>query len=82
MPNRKYLNYILLTNEREPEKLRGSMSYRRFQQVELAMKYKMKCLISNQTWELDMLPMGKKALHNKWVYRVNEEHNGSKRYKA
>ena len=42
----------------------------------------MKPLTSNQTWELVELPMGKKTLHNKWVYRVKEEHDGSKRYKA
>ncbi|RVW86258.1 hypothetical protein CK203_043209 [Vitis vinifera] len=26
--------------------------------------------------------IGKKALHNKWVYRIKNEHDGSKRYKA
>ncbi|RVW22925.1 Retrovirus-related Pol polyprotein from transposon TNT 1-94 [Vitis vinifera] len=26
--------------------------------------------------------VGKKALHNKWVYRIKNEHDGSKRYKA
>ena len=49
---------------------------------ELAMKDEMKSLISNNTWELAELPVGKKALHNKWVYRVKEEPNGSKRHKA
>ena len=28
------------------------------------------------------LPIGKKALHNKWVYIIKNEHDGSKRYKA
>ena len=28
------------------------------------------------------LPIGKKVLHNKWVYRIKNEHNGSKHYKA
>lgn len=46
------------------------------------MKDDMKSLISNQTWELDELPMEKKALHNKWVYRVKEDNDGSKRYKT
>ena len=35
-----------------------------------------------QTWELTELPVGKKALHNKWVYKIKNEHDGSKRYKA
>ena len=28
------------------------------------------------------MPVGKKALHNKWVYRIKNEHDGSKRYNA
>jgi hypothetical protein len=28
------------------------------------------------------LPAGKKALHNKWVFRIKGEQDGSKRYKA
>ena len=35
-----------------------------------------------QTWELTELPIGKKVLHNKWVYRIKNEHDGSKCYKA
>ena len=46
-----------------------------------AMKDEMESLMSNQTWELAELPPGKKALHNKWVYRIKEEHDGNKRYK-
>jgi hypothetical protein len=46
------------------------------------MKDEMNSLMTSQTWELTELPQRKKALHNKWVYRVKEEHDGSKRYKA
>ena len=46
------------------------------------MKDEMDSLLRNQTWELIELPVGKKALHNKWVYRIKNEHDGSKRYKA
>ena len=49
---------------------------------ELAMKNEMDSLLGNQTWELTELPIGKKALHNKWVYRIKNEHDGSKHYKA
>ena len=28
------------------------------------------------------MPVGKKALHNKWVYKIKNEHDGSKRYKT
>ena len=46
------------------------------------MKDEMDSLLRNQTWELTELPVGKKALHNKWVYRIKNEHDGSKCYKA
>ena len=46
------------------------------------MKDEMDSLLRNQTWELTKLPVGKKALHNKWVYRIKNEHDGSKCYKA
>ena len=46
------------------------------------MKDEMNSLLGNQTWELTELPVGKKALHNKWVYRIKNEHDGSKCYKA
>ena len=46
------------------------------------MKDEMDSLLGNQTWELTKLPVGKKALHNKWVYRIKNEHDGSKRYKT
>ena len=49
---------------------------------ESAMKDEMDSLMSNHNWELAKLPSGKKALHNKWVYRIKEEHDGNKRYKA
>ena len=46
------------------------------------MKDEMESLMSNQTWQLAELPKGKKAPYNKWVYRIKEEHDGYKRYKA
>ena len=46
------------------------------------MKDEMSSLLKNKTWELTTLPEGKKALQNKWVYRVKTKHDGSKRFKA
>ncbi|RVX19637.1 Retrovirus-related Pol polyprotein from transposon TNT 1-94 [Vitis vinifera] len=38
--------------------------------------------LNERAKELTELPIGKKALHNKWVYRIKNEYDGSKRYKA
>ena len=46
------------------------------------MKDEMDSLLGNQIWELTELLVRKKALHNKWVYRIKNEHDSSNRYKA
>ena len=46
------------------------------------MKNEMYPLIGNGSWELTKLLKGKKALHNKLVYQVKNEHDDSKRYKT
>ncbi|KAG6706623.1 hypothetical protein I3842_07G230600 [Carya illinoinensis] len=76
------LNYILLTDGGEPQSYEETLQDENCSKWELAMKDEMDSLLGNQTWELTELPSGKKALHNKWVYRVITEHDGSKRYKA
>jgi hypothetical protein len=76
------LFYILLTDGGEPETYDEALQDENSTKWELAMKDEMDSLMTNQTWELTELPAGKKALHNKWVYRIKGEHDGSKRYKA
>ncbi|PKA47260.1 Retrovirus-related Pol polyprotein from transposon TNT 1-94 [Apostasia shenzhenica] len=39
-------------------------------------------LMKNRTWELSLLSDGKKALQNKWIYRIKEEADSNKRYKV
>ncbi|RVW13214.1 Retrovirus-related Pol polyprotein from transposon TNT 1-94 [Vitis vinifera] len=76
------LNYLLLTNGGEPECYDEALQDENSSKWELAMKDEMDTLLGNQTWELTELPVRKKALHNKWVYRIKNEHDGSKCYKA
>ena len=45
------------------------------------MKNEMDSLLGNQIWELIELTVGKKVLHNKWVYRIKNE-LWCKRYKV
>ena len=37
------------------------------------MNEEMDSLVRNQTWDLVEFPSGKRALQNKWVYRLKEE---------
>jgi len=47
------------------------------------MKEEMQFLIENQTYDLMELPKGRKALRNKWVFKLKkEENNPNPRYKA
>ena len=48
----------------------------------LAIKDEMDSLLGNHTWELTELLVGKNDLHNKWIYIINNENDGSKCYKA
>ncbi|KAE8684911.1 Actin-depolymerizing factor 1 [Hibiscus syriacus] len=84
-PTQQYspsLHYLLLTDNGEPECYDEAMQVEDSVKWESSMKDEMDSLMSNQTWELAELPPGKKALHNKWIYRIKEEHDGRKRYKA
>ena len=42
----------------------------------------MDSLLKNQTWDLVTLPPNRKPLRNKWVYKLKEEDEGKKRFKA
>ncbi|KAE8676976.1 Vesicle-associated protein 4-1 [Hibiscus syriacus] len=84
-PTQRYsssLHYLLLTDNGEPECYDEAIQVGDSIKWESSMKDEMCSLMSNQTWELAELPSGKRALHNKWIYRIKEEHDGSKRYKA
>ena len=84
-PTAKYtsdMNYILMTDGSKPESYVEAKHMEDSLKWELAMQEEMDSLHKNHTWELTPLPKGKKALHKKWVYRIKQEHDGSKRYKA
>ena len=46
------------------------------------MKDEMDSLLKNKIWDLCKLPIGKRALQNKWVYRLKEKEKVTKRFKA
>ncbi|KAL2237238.1 UNVERIFIED_CONTAM: Retrovirus-related Pol polyprotein from transposon TNT 1-94 [Sesamum indicum] len=76
------LYYLLLSDCGEPECYAEAIKDAYKSKWELAMNDEMNSLKKNNTWELCQLPKGKKALQNRWVYRVKEESDWKKRYKA
>ncbi|GJT89289.1 hypothetical protein Tco_1071006 [Tanacetum coccineum] len=57
----------------EPESYSEALSSKEFVQWKKAINEEMVSLEKNQTWSLVRLPVGKKALQSKWVFRVKEE---------
>ena len=49
---------------------------------EQGMNEEMDSFVRNRTWDLVQFPAKKRALQNKWVYRLKEEDGGKKWYKA
>ena len=69
--------YVLLTDGGEPECYEEVMeSECKYQWVE-AMKDELQSLHENHTFELVKLPKGKRALKNRWVYRLKQEEKSS-----
>ena len=49
---------------------------------EKGMKEEIDSLVNKKTHNLVQLPVRKRALQNKWVYKLKEEDGGKKQYKA
>ena len=70
-----------MTDSGEPECYEKALQVEDKVKWKIAMNDEMESLMKNQTLNLVELPESKCALHNKWVYRLKEENNGTKRYK-
>ena len=78
MPLTKYpaSQYILITDEREPESFLEAKSHTEKECWMQAMKEEMSSLQKNHTNELVPLPRDMRALKNKWVYKLKKDGNG------
>jgi hypothetical protein len=75
--------YVLLTDGGEPECYAEAMEDEHKLEWVDAMQDEMKSLHDNHTFDLVKLPKGKRALTNRWIYKVKqEEHTSQPRYKA
>ncbi|KAF3680275.1 putative disease resistance RPP13-like protein 1-like [Capsicum annuum] len=76
------LHYLLLTDEGEPESVAEALQVEDPIKWEQAMDDEMSSLEKNNTWMLTELPAGKRALLNKWVFRIKAEPDDKRRFKA
>ena len=76
------LYYLLLTDEGELESFDESLQVEDSTKWEQAMDDEMSSLEKNNTWVLTELPTRKRALLNKWVFRIKAEPDGRRRFKA
>jgi hypothetical protein len=70
------LYYLLFTDSGESECYEEAIQVDTKKKWEQGMKEEMDSLVNNHTWDLVYLPIGKRALHNKWVYRLKEGYGG------
>ncbi|WVZ15791.1 hypothetical protein V8G54_013357 [Vigna mungo] len=83
--SRRYFSdeYVNFTNEGEPQSFVEAMEKKDKHKWLQAMEQEMQSLKENQTYDLVELPKERRALQNKWVFKLkNEENNPSPRYKA
>ena len=75
--------YCLLTEEGEPSTFQEAVSSSDASLWMAAMHEEMEALHRNKTWELFVLPRGRKAIGNKWVYKIKRDGNDQvERYRA
>jgi len=72
-----------LTDEGETNCFQEACKVKHSKEWKKAMEEEMNSLQENKTWELVNLPKGRKALQNKWVYKIKHEgYEKKERYKA
>ena len=67
----------MLTDGGEPETYQEDILHENKNEWVKAMQEEMRSLLENHTYNLVKLPKEKKALKNKWVYKLKIENNSS-----
>lgn len=75
--------YCLLTEDGEPSNIHEASNSPDASMWKTAMQEEIEALHKNKTWELIPLPPGRKAIGNKWVYKIKRDSNDQvERYRA
>ncbi|KAH9734074.1 Integrase catalytic domain-containing protein [Citrus sinensis] len=75
--------YCLLTEDGEPSTFHEALNSSDVALWMTAMQEEIEALHKNKTWELVPLPRGRKAIGNKWVYKIKRDGNDQvERYRA
>ena len=75
--------YCLLAEDGEPSTFERALNRPDASLWMTAMQEEMEALHRNKTWELVPLPQGRKAIGNKWVYKIKRDGNDQvERYRA
>lgn len=73
----------LLTEDGEPSTFHEATKGQDASLWMTAMQEEMESLYKNRTWDLVPLPQGRKAIANKWVYKIKQDGNDQvERYRA
>ncbi|MCO5557622.1 hypothetical protein L7F22_011188 [Adiantum nelumboides] len=75
------LQYIMLTDEGEPLTYKEAKTCEHSDKWELAMQEEIKALHADHTWDLVEFPKERKAIPNKWVYKIKTV-DAKPKYKA
>ena len=84
-PSSKYPSseYVLITDEGEPVNFQEVQTHADKVSWMKAMQEEMHSLLKNDSYELVELPKGRKALRNKWVFKLKKDSDGKLlKYKA
>ncbi|KAH9781907.1 retrovirus-related pol polyprotein from transposon TNT 1-94-like protein [Citrus sinensis] len=75
--------YCLLTEDGGPSTFHEALNSSDVALLMTAMQEEIEALHKNKTWELVPLPHGRKAIRNKWVYKIKRDGNDQvERYRA
>ena len=75
--------YCLLTEDNEPSTFVEAINGLEASQWTTAMQEEVEALHKNKTWDLVPLPSGRKAIGNRWVYKIKRNSSDQvERYRA